>query len=86
MWLIVIQVILNVSLVVFVRTCLDLYSLRGEKRRVPRILFLLLIIFSFAPIAGLVGFGLAIYILGMYGSADQISIKDNRFTRYWLKS
>ncbi|MDR0711885.1 MAG: hypothetical protein LBF67_06040 [Prevotellaceae bacterium] len=53
--------------------------------RIPRILLLLLLLFSFVPVLGIIE-AIAIPItLSIYLICNKMQIRDNRFTRYWIK-
>jgi hypothetical protein len=82
MWLIVVQVALCALLVLFLRTCVMLWH-EGELRRFPRILVALIILLSFVPVFGIILF--VIVVVYILASIKGIELRDNWFTRFWIK-
>jgi hypothetical protein len=88
----ILPVILVILECIFLRTSVAIpaKSRYGEEpryseesaRRVPRLLILFLVIISLVPILGLVEAVLIPIII----LANNWEIKDNRFTRFWIKS
>lgn len=81
-FLVILPLVLDLAIIVFMRTCL---CLRGS-RPIPRMLCYGLILPACIPVVGWMEFALlAIGIVG--NTADgTIALKENRFTRYWFRS
>jgi hypothetical protein len=82
MWLVIIQVILSALLAVFLMTCIRIKHRNGN-RKIPRILVATAVLLSLIPLAGLFVFVLFIVAISVFHK--YIELKDNRFTRFWIK-
>lgn len=68
--------ILVMALTIFWRKCVE--------PRLSRFVCLIFTILGFIPIANLVTFIIGIVILAMLISNDDISLKENKFTKFWF--
>jgi uncharacterized membrane protein len=97
MMFIIIQIILNLLLCLFLRTCVRVVPERissyGSKepdkanaRKMPRFVVPLLILLSVVPIAGVASFALTVILTIFNVGDDSWALADNRFVRYWITS
>ena len=78
----ILPLVLDLAILVFMRTCLCL-----EKRRpIPRMLCYGLMLPACVPVVGWVEF--VLLVIGIIGNTADgtLTLKENRFTRYWFRS
>lgn len=70
--------ILIMALTIFWRKCVD--------PRLSRFVCLIFTILGFIPIANLVAFVIGIVLLAISIKEDDVSLKENKFTKFWFDS
>jgi ABC-type dipeptide/oligopeptide/nickel transport system permease component len=78
MILIVIQVVVSALLALFLKTC----TVIDEKRKVPNIVPIAILILGWIPVFGLIILISSIALVGCFLCNYNLKLKDNKFTRF----
>ena len=78
----ILPMILVLATVVFLRTCCE----RALGKPVPRLLCCALALLSLIPIGSWIALFLLIVAIWNNIADDDLTLKENRFTRYWFRS